>query len=113
MGRRRRPERGKWEMLVILEGRAIGLRFDVDGFVADRIELDVAGDVRGVELPPNTWHTLVANEPGTVLLEIKQGPYTPVNKENFASWSPAENAVEVPLFMAWCRNATVGDHPTR
>ena len=66
------------------------------------------GALRGIEIEANTWHTLLAEQPGTVLMEVKQGPYAPVSFSNFAPWSPHEGAADVRKFMTWCRRAQPG-----
>lgn len=42
----------------------------------------------GIEIPPGVWHCIVVREPGTVIYEIKQGPYAPLTPENLAPWAP-------------------------
>jgi cupin fold WbuC family metalloprotein len=97
----------KWELLTIVTGRAAVLVFDADGAVQERIELDSATPI--VELPPATWHSLVALESGTVLLEVKPGPYVPTAPAEFAAWAPAEGSAAAPDFERWCRRARVGE----
>lgn len=36
----------------------------------------------GIHLPAGQWHTLEVLEPGTVLFEVKDGPYIPFSKED-------------------------------
>lgn len=105
----RHPEADKWEFLVALQGRLLLLLFDEEGVVTERLTLDPSGRLRGIEIEPNTWHTLLAEVPGTVILEIKQGPYIPVSFSNFADWSPRESSHEVRRYQAWCRTARLGD----
>jgi cupin fold WbuC family metalloprotein len=81
----------KWEMLIILEGSVDVLLFDENGILTARTCLRPDGPVRGVEVPACAWHTVVALTSGTVLFELKPGPYSPVLQEDFAPWSPAEN----------------------
>lgn len=105
--RHRQPP--KWELFAILEGRAAVLTFDDDGRVLERIELDAAGDARVVEIPESTWHTLVALMPGTVMLEVKRGPYQPNPPQDFAAWAPAEGEpAAVPLEL-WFRRGAPGE----
>lgn len=44
----------------------------------------------GVEVLPGTWHTVVALEHGSVLLEIKGGPFNPESPKLPALWAPEE-----------------------
>jgi hypothetical protein len=66
-----------------------------------------------VEIPPGTWHALAALEPGTVLLEVKEGPYAPAAAENFAPWAPAEGTEAVGALERWFHSARVGEHAPR
>ena len=46
------------------------------------------------EVPPGTWHTVVALETGSVLLEVKAGPFIPDQPKEFAAWAPEEGSDE-------------------
>jgi hypothetical protein len=46
----------------------------------------------GAEVPSITWHTVIALEPGCVLLEVKAGPFDPNQPKDLAPWAPAENS---------------------
>ena len=104
----RHPEANKWELLVALRGSTTLLTFDGEGRVAERVELQAGGDVMAVELAPGTWHTLVGRAPGSVLLEIKEGPYIPAAANDFATWAPEEGTTGVAAFLEWLRAAQVG-----
>jgi len=97
----------KWELMTRLTGHAALLSFDDDGVVQDRIDLDATTPL--VEIPVGTWHALVSLEPGTVLLEIKAGPYAPATPEDFADWSPPEGSEDARAVEVWFRNAHTGE----
>ena len=109
----RHTDPGKWELFVALSGRAVVLIFDAGGCVQERHEVAPAGPVRVVEIPAGTWHTLAALETGTVLLEIKAGPYVPAAPQDFAAWAPAEGSDAAIAFERWCHGARVGDRAAR
>ena len=46
----------------------------------------------GVEVPVACWHTVVALEPGSILLEIKAGPFDPAVPKEMAPWAPDEGS---------------------
>lgn len=46
----------------------------------------------GVEIPPNSWHTVVALSHSAILFEIKAGPFIPSQAKEFATWAPEEGA---------------------
>lgn len=101
------PER--WELFLILRGRAAVLIFDAAGQVKERLQLTAGGEVMGVEIDAGRWHTLVALEPATVLFEVKQGPYAPHSDKDFAVWAPAEGHPQTNGFLEWLHRARVGD----
>lgn len=100
-----------WEVLVILRGSLALNIFDEKGKVLERTVLKAGGPITVLEFPLNTWHAPVSLEPGTVVFEIKQGPYKPIAELNLAQWAPAEGTAESPIFLEWYRNAKVGDVP--
>jgi len=95
----------KWEALLALRGRVALVTFDDGGRVTARMELSAAAGSQVVELPPATWHTLVALERDSVLFEFKQGPFAP---QEFAAWAPAEGDAAAAAAEAWLRSAAPG-----
>jgi len=104
----RHPEENKWELFAILKGEAIILIFDEDGTVLERIELSQQGPNYILEIPPNTWHTVLTTKPGTVLFETKEGPYTITSDKYFADWAPEENTTATKKFVQWFEQAQPG-----
>ncbi|MBI3899494.1 MAG: WbuC family cupin fold metalloprotein [Gammaproteobacteria bacterium] len=103
-----RPHRhsGKWELFVLIQGRAAVLGFDDAGTVVTRVELNADNGARVVEIPASTWHTIVSLAPRTVMLEVKRGPYDPSVPAEYAPWAPAENDAAAAAFER--RLQTVG-----
>lgn len=97
------------ELFVAIEGRAAVLLFTPDGEVTERTEITAGGETRIVEIPAGAWHSLAALQPGTILLEIKQGPYTPHTEENLARWAPREGDPSCAEMERWFRGARPGD----
>lgn len=54
----------------------------------------------GVDLPPGTWHTVIALEPDSVLLELKAGPFDPAAAKEPAPWAPEEGSREASVYLA-------------
>lgn len=108
-----RPHRhdgaGHWELLALLSGAVEVLVFDDHGRVTARFELEAGGALPVVELPGDTWHTLAAPRPGTVLLEVKAGPYVPGTGTRFADWAPPEAEAGAARLEQWLRAARVGE----
>lgn len=101
--------RDKWELFVILSGRAAVLAFDDDGRMRERVELNVIDGNRVVEIPPDTWHSFVSLAPQTVMFEVKAGPYAPTAVEDFCAWAPLEGTAAAPMCEHWFRTAQCGD----
>jgi cupin fold WbuC family metalloprotein len=81
----------KAEIFICLRGRAVIVRFDAQGEILEATTIAAGGPVLGVEIPPRAWHTLLALEPGTVLYEVKEGPYDAATDKRFAPWAPPES----------------------
>lgn len=105
----RHSDPGKWELFAILRGRALVLAFDAAGIVQERHELAPAGAAQVIEIAAGTWHTLAALESGTLLLEVKPGPYTPAGPQDFAPWAPPEGTPGAVTLERWFQAACVGD----
>lgn len=79
----------KTETLCVLSGRGAIVTFGDDGEVLERVVLAPDGDCRVAEVPPSTWHTLIALDSRTVWFEVKGGPYAPLPAADVAPWAPA------------------------
>ena len=88
----------KREIFFILHGSALVVEFGDTGNILDHIVLNIAKGNFAVEIPEKTWHTIIALEKNTVAYEFKDGPYSPINDKNFATWSPKEGATESKQF---------------
>ena len=104
----RHSQANKWEFLVLIDGALDLLVFDDDGTVSQRTSL-APDRIRAVELPPGTWHGYVAMAPDTVVLEVKEGPFTPTPEHDFAPWAPAEQDPQARAGWQWMRHARPGD----
>jgi cupin fold WbuC family metalloprotein len=80
----------KREAFIILRGRVAAVEYSGTGEVIDWIILDPSTGNFGVEIQPRTWHSLIVIEGGSVVYEIKDGPWDPVDDKFFASWAPKE-----------------------
>ena len=100
-----RPHRHseQWEMLVLQSGRMNLLIFDGAGELLQRATLDRTTPV--AQIAPSAWHGCVVSEAGTVVLEVKPGPYRP---NEFAGWAPEEGCPEAAEFVTWATDAKVG-----
>jgi cupin fold WbuC family metalloprotein len=90
----------KCEVFLVLTGKALALQFDDEGFIIEHAILDNSQGVYGVEIPPRAWHAIVSLASGTVLYEVKPGPYAPIDDKNFAPWAPPEGSPEAAAYLA-------------
>ncbi|MBZ5587848.1 MAG: WbuC family cupin fold metalloprotein [Acidobacteriia bacterium] len=98
-----RHEPHRFELFLILEGRAGLLTFDDGGAVLETAVLK-PGAAWAVELPGFIWHTVVSLANDTALFEVKPGPYAPLTDRDFAPWAPSENGPEATaLLEVWRR----------
>jgi cupin fold WbuC family metalloprotein len=67
------------ETVVCLRGRLIEEFYDeLERTCTERIELSPNGPVVAINIPAGQWHTVQALESGTVILEMKDGKYEPI-----------------------------------
>lgn len=81
----------KVELFSLIQGRVAILHFSIGGDVEDVVILAPDSPVIIVEIPPRTYHAVVALEP-SALVEIIEGPYDAATHKQFASWAPAEDS---------------------
>lgn len=74
--------RGSSETVVCLRGRLVEDFYDQEGRLTESIELTPGGPVVALNIPKGQWHTVRSLEPGTVILECKDGPYEPLGAED-------------------------------
>ncbi len=94
----------KREVFIILTGRLLVIFFDEFGEIINHIILDRETGQFAVEIKPGEWHTATGLEEGTVVYEIKDGPYNVSDDKNFAKWAPEENCDKAQLqLQSWLR----------
>lgn len=69
------------ETYIILRGRLDVVLYDDKGAQTHRIRLDPAQGRHGVNIPAGQWHTVEVAEPAAIL-EVKDGPYAPLEPED-------------------------------
>lgn len=71
------------ETVVCLRGRLIWEYYDeLERQCTEAIELAPGGQVVALNVPAGQWHTVRAIESGSVILEMKEGPYEPLGPED-------------------------------
>jgi cupin fold WbuC family metalloprotein len=115
MGSYIRPHRHaldpKDECLVAVKGLFALIVFEEQGevkrverFGTEKFFRKDSGVALGVELPPGVWHTVLALEPDSVLLELKAGPFNPNAAKEFAAWAPEEGSEEASAYLAYLKS---------
>jgi cupin fold WbuC family metalloprotein len=84
------------ELLIAIRGSMALVTFDDRGNVMRVVRFNSGSNSEklavGIEVPPNTWHTVIALEPGCILLEVKAGPFDPKQPKDLAPFAPAEGS---------------------
>ena len=71
------------ETVVCLRGRLVEEFYDeLERRCTEAIELSPGGPVVALNIPIGQWHTVRALESGTVIMEVKDGPYEPTGEED-------------------------------
>lgn len=65
----------KDETMVILRGKIRVITYDDEGKVLEEVVLSHGDGVYGVDIPKNTWHNVECLEAGSVIFEVKEGPF--------------------------------------
>lgn len=89
----------KSEAFLPLTGRVGIVCFDDEGAVTAQYTLDSAGPIRGIDLAPGVWHTVLALTDVSVCYEVKPGPWEPASDKDFAAWAPAEGDPAAGAFL--------------
>ena len=77
------------ETVVCLRGRLVEEFYDdLERTCTERIELSPNGPVVALNIPAGQWHTVQALESGTVIMEVKDGPYEPLADVDILSVQP-------------------------
>ena len=68
------------ETVVVLRGRVVEEYYSSEGECVASYDLAAGGPICALNIPAGQWHTLRALDPGTVILEMKDGPYEPIQE---------------------------------
>ena len=102
------------ETVVVLRGRLIEEFYDdLECRCTDAIELSADGPVRALNIPAGQWHTVRVLESGTVIMEVKDGPYIPTSPTdilNISSCSTPSSPTAVSFSPTANKSACVSAH---
>ena len=71
----------KDESFVLLKGKIRVNLFNDAGNVTESVVLNPSDGVYGVDIPQNVWHNVECLESGSVIFEVKEGPFVPHDKD--------------------------------
>ena len=89
----------KAELFVVLRGAVDALIFDDDGGISLAARLEAGGEAFGIDIAPGRYHSFLVRAPDTLMYEVKQGPYSPLDDKDFAKWAPREGTAEVGAYL--------------
>jgi len=91
------------ELLIAIRGSMALVTFDERGTVDKVVPFSASKSVDnvaiGIEIHPNTWHTVIAFESSSILLEVKAGPFDPCQPKDQAPWAPDEGSSEALAYL--------------
>lgn len=105
------------EMLIAVRGRMAVMIFDKDGGIEQCLLVGAGSSTSpndaaiGVEIDPGTWHSVVSLEMGSILLEVKAGPFNPYAAKQIAPWAPPEKSTEVEKYLETLRRVALMTYP--
>ena len=70
------------ETVVVLRGKVRWLYYDNKGNLTQSILVEANGDIRGLSVPMDQWHSLECLESGSVILETKDGAWEAMKEED-------------------------------
>jgi len=70
------------ETYFVLRGALNLLVYNNDKTLVEKIELSAKSERYGAVIPAGAWHTVDVIEKGTIIFEVKEGPYAPLNADD-------------------------------
>lgn len=70
------------ETYIILRGKLDVKVYNERKELTDTIRLDPTEGKYGIHIPANSWHNVEVLEKGTVIFEVKEGPYLPLEADD-------------------------------
>lgn len=68
------------ETYILVCGRLKILLYNNEGLLTESIELNLVEGIFGAHIPAGQWHTVEVLKSGTVIFEVKDGPYAPLGE---------------------------------
>ena len=78
----------KHEGIIVLRGEIAVYTFNDNGEILQQCILNPDKGMYGIDLMPHEWHSFLVLQTGTVVYEVKTGPYVPIAETDWGAWSP-------------------------
>ena len=105
----------KTECLIAVRGMMALIVFDDKGEVIETIRFGTEKFYNetlgccGVELSPETWHTVISINSESILFEVKSGPFEPALAKELAAWAPEEKSQESMMYLSKLHELVASD----
>lgn len=70
------------EVVIIIRGRATQYFYDNTGRIDEIVTISDNSECKGIVVEKGRWHRIESIESGTVILECKDGSYTPISDDD-------------------------------
>lgn len=70
------------ETYLLLRGKIRVMFYNASAYETESFLLDPLSGHYGIHIPAGQWHTLEVLEPGSIIFEVKDGPYRPLEPED-------------------------------
>ena len=99
----------KNEFFLAIRGRFALIIFDQEGTIeqVQRLSSQISTDFFAAEVQHEVWHTVISLEPGSILLEVKSGPFDVEQPKDFAIWAPEENTIKGKHYASYLKSMCV------
>lgn len=70
------------ESMILVRGKMRVIFYDDQRRIKEEHVIEAGGDIIGVHVPNGTWHNVEVLEAGTIMFEVKEGPYSPLETKD-------------------------------
>ena len=99
----------KNEFFLAIRGRFALIIFDQEGTIqkVHRFSSQISTDFLAAEVQHDAWHTVISLEQGSILLEVKSGPFDAKQPKDSASWAPEENTIKSKEYSLYLKSMCI------
>lgn len=70
------------ETYILIRGKIEVVFYDENSNITEQFTLDIQSGNFGIQVPKGEWHAVKVLESGTVIFEVKEGPYMPLTEDD-------------------------------